>query len=525
MKFGFLIDHRKCIGCHACSVACKEEHGVPLGVYRTWVKYVEKGEFPHTQRHFTVLRCNHCAHAPCVTICPVTALYKRTDGIVDFDPNVCIGCKACMQACPYDALYIDPNNNTAAKCNFCAHRVENGLQPACEIVCPTQAILSGDLDDATSVIAQLTTREPVRVRKAEKGTLPQLFYIDADENSLTPSTTNQAGEFGMWSQVVKPHITDTSLPLPGLGAALTWPSDTFSLHDLVPKQPHTVYDVGHAVPWGRRVSLYIWTKSIAAGAFMLSTLGIGLGLVPDNPLLTWMGPILALIFLALTSYLLIADLKRPERFYTILLRPQWRSWLTIGAYILLVYGALVGLSVLATMFGAAGLWHFLLWPGGVAAVLAAIYTGFLFAQAKGRDLWLSPALPVHLLVQALLAGAASLAIVGVVVASNAPTRALLHDVLLCSLLMNLFIILVGELWMPHGTQDAARAAKLILRGSYSTHFWGAVVGFGHILPVLLLVVVPAAPIGVTCLASICALVGLLIFEHLWLMAGQAMPLS
>jgi formate-dependent nitrite reductase membrane component NrfD len=102
---------------------------------------------------------------------------------------------------------------------------------------------------------------------------------------------------------------------------------------------------------------------------------------------------------------------------------------------------------------------------------------------------------------------------------------LLHDVLLWSLLVNLFIILVGELWMPHGTQDAARAARLILHGPYSTHFWGAVVGLGHILPILLLVVVPAAPMGVTCLASICALVGLLIFEHLWLMAGQAMPLS
>ena len=85
--------------------------------------------------------------------------------------------------------------------------------------------------------------------------------------------------------------------------------------------------------------------------------------------------------------------------------------------------------------------------GGIAAVLAAIYTGFLFAQAKGRDFWLSPALPVHLLVQALLAGAASLAIVGVVVASNAPTRMLLHDVLLWSLLVHLFIILVGELWL------------------------------------------------------------------------------
>jgi formate-dependent nitrite reductase membrane component NrfD len=399
------------------------------------------------------------------------------------------------------------------------------LQPACEIVCPTQAIVSGDLDDPASRISQLTTREPVRVRKAEKGTMPQLFYIDADEHSLTPSATSQPQEFGMWSQVARPQITDTSFPVPGLGAALTWPSNSFSIHDLVPKEPHTVYDVAHAMPWGRKVSLYIWTKSIAAGAFLLSTLGVAVGLVPDNPLLTWMAPILALLFLGITSYLLIADLKRPERFYTILLRPQWRSWLTIGAYILLVYGMLVGLSFLAAIFGATGLRHFLLWPGGIAAVLAAIYTGFLFAQAKGRDLWLSPALPVHLLVQALLAGAASLAIVGVVVASNSFTRIFLHDVLLWSLLANLFIILVGELWMPHGTRDAARAARLILRGPYRRPFWGVVVGLGHVLPVVLLVLVPGAPLGVTCLAGIGALVGLLVFELLWLIAGQAMPLS
>jgi formate-dependent nitrite reductase membrane component NrfD len=97
--------------------------------------------------------------------------------------------------------------------------------------------------------------------------------------------------------------------------------------------------------------------------------------------------------------------------------------------------------------------------------------------------------------------------------------------LLWGLLANAFIILVGELWMPHGTQDAARAARLILRGPYRMPFWGAVVGLGHVLPVLLLVVVPGAPSGVTCLASIGALIGLLIFEHLWLIAGQAMPLS
>lgn len=525
MKFGFLIDHRKCIGCHACSVACKEEHQVPLGVYRTWVKYVEKGEFPYTQRHFTVLRCNHCERAPCVTICPVTALYKRPDGIVDFDPEVCIGCKACMQACPYDALYIDPNHNTAAKCNFCAHRVENGLQPSCEIVCPVQAIVSGDLDDSSSLISQLTTREPVRVRKPEKGTVPQLFYIDADENSLTPTATSQPQGFGMWSQVAEPHITETSLQIPGMGSVRPPSSTSFSLQDLLPKQPHTVYDVAHAVPWGRRVSLYIWTKSIAAGAFLLAALGGGLGLVPDSPLLTWAAPILALLFLAWTAVLLVIDLKRPERFYTILLRPQWRSWLTIGAFILTLYGAVVGLSVLVSIFGAHRLRTVLLWPGGILAILAAIYTGFLFGQAKGRDLWLSPALPVHLLIQALLAGAAILAIVGVVVASNPATHVLLHQVLLWSVLGNAFVILVGELWMPHGTQEAAKAARLIFRGTYARPFWGVVMVIGHVLPVLLLTLVPGAPIGGSLCAGALALVGLLVFEHIWLMAGQAIPLS
>ena len=144
MKYGFVIDHRKCIGCHACTVACKSENEVPLGTFRTWVKYIEKGEYPDTKRFFSVLRCNHCDDAPCITICPVTALFRLDNGIVDFNGDRCIGCKSCMQACPYDALYINPNTNTAEKCNFCAHRIEAQLEPACVIVCPVQAIISGD---------------------------------------------------------------------------------------------------------------------------------------------------------------------------------------------------------------------------------------------------------------------------------------------------------------------------------------------------------------------------------------------
>ena len=94
MRYGFVIDNRKCIGCHACSVACKAENRVPLGVFRTWVRCVDKGQFPDTRRHFQVTRCNHCDDPPCVAVCPVAAMYRRNDGIVDFDPSRCIGCKA-----------------------------------------------------------------------------------------------------------------------------------------------------------------------------------------------------------------------------------------------------------------------------------------------------------------------------------------------------------------------------------------------------------------------------------------------
>jgi Fe-S-cluster-containing dehydrogenase component len=199
MKYGFVIDNRKCIGCHACTVACKTENQVPVGVNRTWVKYVEKGVFPNTRRVFQVTRCNHCEKPPCVTICPVTAMYQRKDGIVDFNSDRCIGCKACMQACPYDSIYMDPDDGTATKCHFCAHRTEVGLEPACVIVCPEHAIIAGDLSDPSSEAAQLVAREPVRVRKPEQGTQPKLYYIDGDESAIVPTAARHESIY-MWSQ-------------------------------------------------------------------------------------------------------------------------------------------------------------------------------------------------------------------------------------------------------------------------------------------------------------------------------------
>jgi Fe-S-cluster-containing dehydrogenase component len=114
------------------------------------VKTVEKGAFPATQRFFLPVLCNQCDDAPCMRICPTNALFKRRDGIVDLHSDSCIGCRACMVACPYDQLFIDPNTHTAEKCNFCANRVENQLLPACVSVCPTECRIFGDLDDPTA---------------------------------------------------------------------------------------------------------------------------------------------------------------------------------------------------------------------------------------------------------------------------------------------------------------------------------------------------------------------------------------
>ena len=166
-NYGFAIDLRKCIGCHACTIACKAEHQIPVGVNRCWVKTVEKGTFPDTRRFFFPVLCNQCVEAPCVRICPTNALFKRRDGIVDLNSQSCIGCRACMEACPYDQLFIDPNTRTAEKCNFCANRVENRLEPACVSVCPTECRIFGDLDDPTSEVS--TDRTDGGVHRPQAG--------------------------------------------------------------------------------------------------------------------------------------------------------------------------------------------------------------------------------------------------------------------------------------------------------------------------------------------------------------------
>lgn len=516
VQYGFVIDHSRCIGCHACTVACKSENDVPLGAFRTWVKYTEHGEWPSVRRGFAVLRCNQCTLAPCVTICPVTALAKRADGIVDVDPAACIGCKACMQACPYDALYIHPSTGTAQKCHFCAHRVERGLAPACAVVCPTEAIVPGDFHDPTSRVARLRAEGGLLGRRLEVGTGPNVLYREADPRGLDPALAGGAGGY-LWAQRLKT------------------PQAAAERHLAAPDLARVTYDVQPPLHWGWKVGAYLFTKSLAAGALLAAlifgppaSLGDGLG-AGDRFVLGAAG----LLFLALTGLLLVLDLKRPARFLTILTRPNWDSWLARGAVILGAYGVLLlgwtawtapGLGGGGPPPGVVGLGVALL--VGAAAVATAVYTAWLFWQARGRALWASRALPVELLLHALLAGLALLLLLerplGLVGPLGPGTRATLRGTLLAWLLLGLLLSwLAPRLVPPARAREAARAHALLVRGPYAARHWLLAVGAGVLVPALLLAVGPDAALAP---AAALVLLGVWQQQDLLVRAGQALPI-
>jgi Fe-S-cluster-containing dehydrogenase component/formate-dependent nitrite reductase membrane component NrfD len=509
VRYGFVIDNRKCIGCHACSVACKAENHVPLGVFRTWVRCVDSGQFPDTRRHFQVTRCNHCDNPPCVAVCPVAAMYRRSDGIVDFDPSRCIGCKACMQACPYDAVYIDPERATAAKCHFCAHRVEAGMQPACVVACPEQAIVAGDIDDPASEISRLIDEEPVTVRRPEKQTRPKLFYVGAEEAAIVPGQARNVGTY-LFATV---NTEARRVPLPAERGS-----------SRVPTVPAIVsYDVEHIRPWDWQVPAYFWTKSVSTGILAVPALALATeGLTIGTRLETVLG-LTGVVFLALTVALLISDLSRPGRFFRVLTHPQPRSWVARGAFLLLAYGVLCTCFFLSSWAGAGGVASVLLWPTVVAGLLAAVYTAFLFGQCKGRDLWQTRLLPLHLMAQWVLASSAVLTLLP---GSLGVTPRLRH-VAVVGLALGLLahgLMVLGELAMPHATDAARRAASIVTRGSLRDTFWIGAIGAGWLLPAALLAADRNSPLVVG-IAGAGALAGLLAFEWCFVMAAQGVPNS
>ncbi len=218
-----VIDTRKCVGCHACTIACVAENHLPPGVVYRPVVTEEFGEFPNVQLRFTPRPCMQCDKPPCVPVCPVAATWKRPDGIVTIDYDKCIGCRYCLAACPYGARTSDfgedylagaaegaptdgqgalrgapaawaeqpsheygkswtreghqsPMGN-ARKCHFCLHRLEVGQLPQCTTTCIGRATYFGDANDPDSLVTELITRNNVQTLLPHKGTQPRVFYI------------------------------------------------------------------------------------------------------------------------------------------------------------------------------------------------------------------------------------------------------------------------------------------------------------------------------------------------------------
>lgn len=205
--WAMVMDLRKCVGCQACVIACKSENNVPLGVFRTVVQVMEtghtvpdkdgivatdEGNFTPDVKRFNLPRmCNHCDHPSCVEVCPVKATFKRQDGIVLIDYNICIGCGTCLQACPYDMRFFNPVQRTADKCTFCVHRIDRGLMPACVTSCVGRARKFGDLNDPKSEVSRLISEYPTSKLKISTGNDPQVFYIDLNGRLVDPTNPEE----------------------------------------------------------------------------------------------------------------------------------------------------------------------------------------------------------------------------------------------------------------------------------------------------------------------------------------------
>ena len=221
-RWGMVVDLRRCTGCRSCTIACKSEFSVPLGRWNTVVKDVERGKYPNAKRDFLPRLYNHCEGTekvgkmmvpPCVKVCPeypkpkrakfvtpsgkkirysVGATYKRPDGMVLLNNDLCIGCGKCIDACPYGARYFNPliqaggdkTKHGIGKCTFCTHRVDQGVMPSCVNTCPGKARIFGDLNDPKSEVSKLVQSFKLVKNRLKttllprEGTIPQVYYID-----------------------------------------------------------------------------------------------------------------------------------------------------------------------------------------------------------------------------------------------------------------------------------------------------------------------------------------------------------
>jgi len=316
----------------------------------------------------------------------------------------------------------------------------------------------------------------------------------------------------------------------GTAAAATSNDDdskgrTERAYELLHEEAKRVYDVGesHYQSWGWEVYSYTWTKGISAGTLLLSALFMLFGVVDPDPITFAASALVSSLFLAATGVLLILDLEQPTRFHWVLLRPNWNSWLVKGAYIITVAGAYLGLAVVGGFLGVEAVVHPIsLGVGAVLGAATAVYTAFLFSQSKGRDLWQSPAMPLHMFAQSIVAGGGTLAILGVAGVPGFGEMVGPSALALGAGLVLHAVLVASEIFTPHQTEDAEEAAARITRGRFRTAFWAGGVVVGIVLPLAALAV--GSP-GLAAAAGALALAGLFAFEYCWITAPQTISLA
>lgn len=233
-RYAMLIDMTRCIGCDACTVACKQENGTPVDTFFARVLNIEAGEYPSVKRVYLPILCNHCDDAPCLKACPNKAIFRRDDGIVLIDQDRCKGTGACVSACPYgnvylqkvDRWYLDDDmkyeskfvrprltENVARKCTYCAHRVDKGLNPACVVACPTTARIFGDLEDERSEISTYIAEEAIKTGRDPFHLLPECKTQPAT-CYLGPMAEQQYATLGQGTGESLVTIGNTEVPVP-----------------------------------------------------------------------------------------------------------------------------------------------------------------------------------------------------------------------------------------------------------------------------------------------------------------------
>ena len=373
-------------------------------------------------------------------------------------------------------------------------------------VCPTEAIQVADLDDADNAATRIIARDDVAVRAPEQNTKPKVFYRGADQASLDPTRTAIPPDGMIWAETTPGHPTPPTSPEhdPGIVA-------------------RTTYTTSHPSTWDRMVSGYLATKAVAGGVMIMAALMVLLGHADDETAVGIMPPVVAGVFLALTAVLLVGDLKQPGRFFYLLTRSNWSSWLVKGAYVLGAFALGCAAWFVAGVFEIDRGLQVLAIPVALLGAATAGYTAYLFAQCEGRDLWQTPLLLPMLLARAVVAGAAAYAIADLFMDVRSPHAVWWSMLGGIAVIAFLTLVEIGS----HGSRHVEMAVHSMTSGQHAGLFRAGVI-VGLVIPAVALIIALAADFDdpwLAAVAGLAALAGVFFAETAFVRAGQSVPLS